>query len=123
MGKLVNLQGQVLNPDPPSGFYKSGSCPVCNYPIFYHGAGEYTLTHPAGPATHHQLPEAVFPTCDCPKGEMDLSVPHAYDLYLERQAIATLFQVIQAISALNVQLTTMLQECVDEGVAQNNASF
>src|SRR6476469_6951372 len=116
---ILGSKGEILNPDPPVGFYMAGVCPNCGNPVYYHGGGRgakaATLTEPA---EIHMLDAKVYKLCVCPDTEdFEVRVPKVYDLLTERGSLDTLFSGIHAMGLNYVQMQRALigmQEQLEE---------
>ena len=116
---ILGPKGEILNPDPPAGFYMAGICPTCGNPVYYHGGGRgakaATLTQPA---EIHMLEAKVYKLCVCPDTEdFEVRVPKKYDLLTERGSLDTLFSGIHTmgLNYVHMQRTLLgMQEQLEE---------
>lgn len=112
--KILDLQGNIINPDPPAGFYACGNCPECNAPLFHHGGGEYIDHSTFGPSTIQKVNEAFFTVCDHDQVNVQVQLPDSYHLLAERQALLYLFSAVGTLQRINRELGEQLQEAMEE---------
>jgi hypothetical protein len=118
MAKLLDSKGQVLNPDPPVGFYLIGYCPLCADPLFYHGAGRFEETNAYSGKTHSTaVPEEFFQLCDCdiPAG-LQYKIPNVYHVGQERESIILLMSLWHNLRGRYITAIEQLEEMVNEYV-------
>jgi hypothetical protein len=120
---ILGPKGQVLNPDPPAGFYMVGVCPTCANPVYFHGGGRgHKQATEAELATIFPIEPKVYKLCLCPDDtDFEIQVPKAYDLAQERDDIDTLFAAILSMvgnfgqmQRFAMGMQEQLQEFADE---------